>query len=642
MGPAALDWDLLARRARLKDTARRCFNALAPETRRWLRSYADGVNTGLRRSTAGAPQFTAAGVAPGTWRPWTPLALWLSTHLLMGGFPSKLWRGELAERLGPEAVGLFSGDGPGSGGSNGWLLPGDRTRSGAAILAGDPHRIVLAPGVYQQLHVACPEFDVVGLAIPGVPGIAHFGHTGRVAWAITNAMADYQDLYHERLRRRGRGVEALGPDGWRPAKAVTDVVHVSGAAPVEFEAIETERGPVVLGGYDAGWAMSLRRPVTACAALGFDSLPQLLRATSVADVDAAFEGWVEPVNVVMAADTRGGLLHRVAGRVPVRAETNRLWPVPGWEPGHGWTGSWEAPPREPVSGTAVMANQRDLAAPLGVEFAAGHRAARIRELLGGSGNWSAGDMAAIHTDDALPSASALLDPLARLDGLSPAAARLQRRLLRWDRRMDAGNTDATAYALLRAAAVARLAAHPLLAALAAPSSRPALYQPWLAPEPRIALALGNLLSAGGALGIDAADVVRAAAEDAASPAETAAPWGHVHRLSPWSALPSLCESDWPGLSGDHDCVLSVVNVPDAVGRVTRGPVARYVWDLARREDSLWIVPLGASGDPSAPHGRDQLPLWARGELLPVVTDRSELTADSSPARSPSAAESPRP
>ncbi|MGK5643610.1 penicillin acylase family protein, partial [Streptomyces sp. URMC 126] len=78
------------------------------------------------------------------------------------------------------------------------------------------------------IRLACPEFDVVGLAVPGVPGIAHFGHTGRVAWAITNAMADYQDLYRERLRRTGpdgERVEALGPDGWRPAERHVETIE---------------------------------------------------------------------------------------------------------------------------------------------------------------------------------------------------------------------------------------------------------------------------------------------------------------------------------------------------------------------------------------------------------------------------------
>ncbi|MFV2120440.1 penicillin acylase family protein, partial [Streptomyces sp. Act-28] len=81
---------------------------------------------------------------------------------------------------------------------------------------------------------------------------------------------------------------------------------------------------------------------------------------------------------------------------------------------------------------------------------------------------------------------------------------------------------------------------------------------------------------------------------------------------------------WPGLDGDHDCVLSTSSVPGVTDRSARGPAARYVWDLARREDSLWIVPFGASGVPGDPHERDQLPLWLRGELAPVITDWNRL------------------
>ncbi|MDX5565355.1 penicillin acylase family protein, partial [Streptomyces sp. ID05-04B] len=254
LGPDALSWDLLVRRARLDDTARRCFDDLAgrdPETADWTRAYVDGVNEGLREtSRAGrAPEFARVGLEPGRWEPWTPLAVWLATHLLFAGFPAKLWREEAARHLGPEAVGLFATDGPGTSGSNGWLVSGDRTVTGRPVIAGDPHRFVEDPGVYQQIRLACDEFDVVGLAVPGVPGIAHFGHTGTVAWAITNAMADYQDLYRERLRRTGAGVEALGPDGcWRRVARHIELVRVAGEEPVEVEVLETERGPVIAGG----------------------------------------------------------------------------------------------------------------------------------------------------------------------------------------------------------------------------------------------------------------------------------------------------------------------------------------------------------------------------------------------------------
>ncbi|RRR66915.1 penicillin acylase family protein, partial [Streptomyces sp. RP5T] len=250
LGAGALSWDTLARRARLDDTARRCFAALErqdPETAAWVRAYVDGVNEEL--PSASAPEFARVGLAPGRWQPWTPLGVWLGTHILFAGFPAKLWRDEAIRHLGPEAVGLFAADGPDTSGSNGWLVAGARTTTGHAVLAGDPHRYIEDPGVYQQIRLACPEFDVIGLAVPGVPGIAHFGHTGTVAWSITNAMADYQDLYRERLRRTGAGVEALGPDGtWHRAARHTETVEVAGEAPVEIEVIETDRGPVVAGG----------------------------------------------------------------------------------------------------------------------------------------------------------------------------------------------------------------------------------------------------------------------------------------------------------------------------------------------------------------------------------------------------------
>jgi penicillin amidase len=639
LGGSALAWDRFVRRARVDDTARRCFAALEeedPETARWVRAYVDGVNEGLAGGTA--PEFARTGLTPGRWEPWTPLGVWLATHILFAGFPAKLWREQVAAHLGTDAIGLFATDGPGTSGSNGWLVSGERTVTGQAVIAGDPHRWIEDPGVYQQIHLSCPEFDVVGLAVPGVPGIAHFGHTGTVAWAITNAMADYQDLYRERLRRTGAGVEALGPDGvWRRAARHTETVEVAGEEPVEVEVIETARGPVIIGGPEGldgdpadpadpsggPVAISLRYPPRVTADLGFGALLPLLRARRVADVDRAFDRWAEPVNVVQAADTEGGVLHRVAGRVPRRAGTNSLRLVPAWEPGHEWRGWHETPRAGLTDGVAVMANQRGPSGPLGVEFAPPHRADRIAALLAGKERWSAAGMPAIHTDTHLASASSLLDHLGALDDLTPEAAALRDRLLGWDRHMDAGSADAALYAAVRAAVVRRLAADPVFTPLAAHPAYPDVFQPWLALVPRVAFALEHLLRTGDLYGIDRPAAVRAAIEDlAAQP--PAGVWGDTHRLAPWRALEPERPYDEPALSGDHDCVLCTSGVPGLTDRAARGPAARYVWDLARRDDSRWVVPLGASGVPGSPHHRDQLPLWLAGDLVPVVTDWTRL------------------
>ncbi|MEU2368528.1 penicillin acylase family protein [Streptomyces pseudogriseolus] len=644
LGAGALSWDVLVRRARVADTARRCLTRLEeddPETADWLRAYVTGVNQGLDGHDA--PEFTRAGIRPGRWEPWTPLAVWLSAHLLFAGFPAKLWRDHAAACLGADAVGLFATDGPGTSGSNGWLVAGERTVTGQAILAGDPHRFIEDPGVYQQIRLSCPEFDVVGLAVPGVPGIAHFGHTGTVAWAITNAMADYQDLYRERLRRTGAGIEALGPDGvWRRAARHTETVEVAGEEPVEVEVVETGRGPVVVGGPEGldgtvpepgepPLAVALRYPPRVTGDLGFGALLPLLRARRVADVDRAADLWAEPVNVVLAADTEGGTLHRVAGRVPVRSAAHRVRLVPAWEPGHAWHGWHETPRAGLDDGVAVMANQRGPAAPLGVEFAPPHRADRIAALLARRHRWSAADMAAIHTDTHLASAAPLLDHLAALDtpgapGLTGPAAALRERLLAWDRHMDAGSADAAAFAALRGAVVRRLAAEPALAAAAAPPPYPEVFRPWLALVPRVGFALEHLLAAEDLFGIDRPAVVRAALEEVAA-APPAGVWGDTHRLAPWRALPPETPREEPGLSGDHDCVLCTSAVPGLTDLAARGPAARYVWDLARREDSRWVVPHGASGRPGSPHHRDQQPLWLAGDLAPVVTDWAQLTKE---------------
>ncbi|MER6994240.1 penicillin acylase family protein [Streptomyces sp. NPDC000410] len=656
LGTEAVAWDRFVRQARLEDTARRCYEALDEDTRVWVSAYVDGVDAGLAEGAAAAPEFAAAGLVPGSWRPWTPLAVWLSTHILFAGFPTKLWREEVARRLGDEAIDLFATDGPGTSGSNGWLVTGARTRSGAPLIAGDPHRFIEDPGVYQQIHLVCPDFDVVGLAVPGVPGLAHFGHTGGVAWAITNAMADYQDLYRERLRRTADGIQALGPDGWHPATHHTETIEVAGGEPVEIDVIETRRGPVIIGaapdaagaaegrgtsghsapgshpaaaasGASVARAISLRYVPRVTADLGFAAIPALLRARTVADVDRAYERWVEPVNVVQAADTAGGLLHRTAGRVPVRNHENRMRVVDAWEEGHEWQGWHEPMPRAEVEDVAVMANARALAAPLGVEFAPPHRAQRIRELLRGAASWTAPEMATVHTDTHLASAKPLLELVAELKGLAPEAAELRERLLCWDRRMDADSTVAAVYAAVRSAVVRRIAAHPELAALAGPLPYPAVFQPWLVPVVKVAYALEGLLTTRLLPGIDRAAIVRAAVEEvAAEPPE--ATWGELHRLAPWQALPGVvANEEWPGLPGDHDCVLSTSSVPGLTDLSARGPAARYVWDLERRENSLWVVPLGARGVPGDAHHRDQLPLWLRGELIPVITDFDKLTEE---------------
>lgn len=617
VGPAELAWDRFARRVRLDDTARRCYERLDPDTRRWVGAYVDGVNSGLAEGAAAAPEFAATGTAPEPWHPWSPLGVFLVQHVLFSTFPNKLWHAHVARTLGPEAAGLFAVEGPASSGSNAWALPADPATGRGPLIAGDPHRLLELPGVYQQVRLACPEFDVVGLAFPGVPGVPHFGHTGHVAWAVTNAMADYQDLYRERLRRDGDRVLVRDADGWTPAARHVEEIEVRGGAPETVEVIETPCGPVIDHDRVTGDAIALRTPSRVEARLGFEALLPLLRARHTGDVAEALRHWVEPVNSVLAADTGGSVRRLVAGLVPVRDERCRREPVPAWEPAYRWRGDYLPLVDEPVDGVAVCANDRreDVAAH-GADFAPPHRARRIRELLA-----QGADASTVHTDDRLP-AGPLYRLLDRLDPgrLDEPARALLLRLRGWDRAMAAGSAGAGAYAAWRAALARRLRVHPRLCALDEPCGFDELFAPWTDPAARIGLALDHLATA---LGADLAEpAAEALAEVAAGPAP--GEWGSRHLLHPvhLGVAPAITDAVTAmrrrvALGGDTDCVLATSSVPGISDACWRGPVARYVWDLTDRAASRWIVPFGASGRLDEPHFADQLTHWAAGTLIPV-------------------------
>ncbi|GAB2462521.1 hypothetical protein GCM10027187_33310 [Streptosporangium sandarakinum] len=622
LGPAHVPWDRFARRARLDDTARRCFQRLLPETRRWIEAYVDGVNDALPH--ADAPEFGAAGCAPDPWRPWSPLGVFLVQHILFSTFPNKLWRAHVSATLGPGAGDLFAMEGPAGAGSNAWAVAGDPGAGRPTVIAGDPHRVLELPGIYQQVRLSCPEFDVAGLAFPGVPGVPHFGHAGPVAWAVTNAMADYQDLYRERLRRRDGRIEVREADGWTAVPHHVERIAVRGGDPVEVEIIETARGPVIDVDRTTGEAISLRTPTRVDGDLGFDALLPLLRARRAGDVAEALRDWVEPVNSVLVADDTGTVLRLVAGRVPIRDDRCRDEPVPGWDPRYRWHAGYAPMPSAVVPDVEVHANDRRAGdnAELGRDFAPPHRARRIRALLA-----DGAPAGTVHTDT-LADHAALLSLLRRLPArrLSPAGAILRDRLLAWSGRMDADSADAGAFAAWRAALARRLAEEPALRPLRAPSAFDELFAPWTDPATRVGLALDGLVTGLPRLGGDPLPPAAAALDEVAAGPEPDA-WGERHLLHPvhLGADPAVGAAVAAlrarvRLAGDNDAVLATDSVPGVSDVCRRGPVARYVWQVGDRAASRWIVPFGSSGRAGDPHFLDQSAHWAAGDLIPLEGD----------------------
>jgi penicillin amidase len=669
-GRQAVAFDAFTRRCGLPDAARREYEALTVAGRAVLDAYAEGVNAYLDLERALPTDLALAGVRPERWSPWDCNAVFLVRHVVFANWQKKLWRWRVAQTMGVEALAalerddqpvalvvppgeieepfcldpdhcVIPGAGLDDGGSNAWALAGARTASGKPLLAGDPHRTVEVPGVYVQNHLACDEFDAIGLAFAGVPGMPHFGHNEFVAWAVTNAYGDYQDLY----------VELLDAE---VAPSRVEVISVRDADDVTISCYETAHGPVVFGDPASGEVLAMQSTALVQPSSGLGVLAPMLHTRTVGELREVMRDWVDPVNNFVSADVHGTIAYQTVGMIPQRSAANAWGPVPGWTGNHEWGEAirYDELPScvDPPRGAIVTANQRIVGAAYPHHLSDGYsrpdRAARIWARLDALTGATAKDMAGIHRD-----VLSLRAPVwaTRLGSLSPSESIEQAALalLRdWDGTMAADSSAAAVYMVVRDSVCRRLVHVPGLAELRAPypGEPPGAFVPptlrlWPALSPLLALDDTRFLPPGESWD----DVLAAALADAVALLRTRFGddpstwrWGALHVSAPAHPL-SGANPEWASrldpptveMAGEWDTVFASSHAAGMSFAVTGASVARYVFDLSDWDASGWIVPLGAHGDSASPYFADQREDWAAGELVSMRYSWSDIEAHTS-------------
>jgi penicillin amidase len=687
-GAGAVPFDAFTRRCGLARAARREYEALSAEGRSVLDAFAAGVNAYLALARPLPTDLTLAGITPDPWEPWDCNAVFLVRHVVFANWQKKLWRARVARTLGvagaaraeaddravplvvppggtapPFALepdwfkpvlealaaleaadpGLIAASGPGAAegrgggpgdrddgaGSNAWVLAGHRTASGFPLLAGDPHRHVEVPGVYVQNHLACDEFDAIGLAFVGVPGFPHFGHNAEVAWCVTNAYGDYQDLFVERF------------DPPREPDRI-EVIDVRGAAPVTVECFETRHGPVVFGDPATGTAIAMQSTALAAPSSGLEVLAPMLRARDADELCEVMRDWIDPVNNFLCADRDGTVRYQTVGLIPRRSIANACGPVPGWTGAHEWQDPipFEELPsvRNPDGGVIVTANQRIVGPEYPYHLSDGYsrpdRAERIVERLAALERATVDDMAAIHGDVVSRRAPIWVDRLGALDPVDPYEEAAVVLLRDWDGTMRVDSAAAAVFMVVRDAVCRRLAHGPAFAGLREPirDEPPGAFVP---PAQRLWPVMSAHLAADDATLLPPGEswdsVLRAALADAVALLRVRFGddpgtwrWGSLHVSAPVHPLSGV-HPEWEGrldpppveMPGEWDTVFATAHATGAGFAVTSASVARYVFDLSDWDASRWVVPLGASGECTSPHFADQRTRWAAGELIPM-------------------------
>ncbi|MGY6555816.1 MAG: penicillin acylase family protein [Wenzhouxiangella sp.] len=228
VGPAALELDIVHRgfgfARRIEDDPPR----LDPDTARLIEAYVSGINARMDSGQRLPPEFLLLRHQP---RPWTVEDV-LAVSYYQTFFPLTLVQqvrdafGAISESFGPEAGDwlqtLTDWGLPTvprarmTEASNTWVVAPERSASGAALHASDPHlEFDIAPGLWYAAGIHSAEgLNVLGVTAPGLPFVA-MGHNGQIAWAFTVAPVDLFDLYRM-ARDPDDPMRVRGPDGWLP------------------------------------------------------------------------------------------------------------------------------------------------------------------------------------------------------------------------------------------------------------------------------------------------------------------------------------------------------------------------------------------------------------------------------------------
>ena len=679
LGPVTVGHDKFLRLLGLHRAARASVAALDPAAREALDAYASGVNAYMAtHEGALAPELALLRVDPDPWSAADTVA-WLKVMALhlSGNWREEALRAAMTARLGPEMAASFfpgtpadapviidearGGDllalagllrellPPSGNGSNNWVVDGRHTASGRPLLANDPHLGLSIPAAWYLAHLEAPGLRVAGATLPGLP-LVIVGANERLAWGVTNAGPDTQDLFIERLAPDDPG-RYLTPEGTEPFAVREETIGVRLADDERVVMLETRHGPVLTGIREEAGFPSSRGEAVALAWTMLrddDRSVEAGLALHVArdwnDFVASGRAYAGPMQNIVYADRRGNIGLLSPALVPIRKSGEGLLPAEGWTGEADWIGHipYDDLPRllNPGTGIIATANDRpvgdDYPYLLGHRWQPGYRSGRIREVLRGGGGHDLESFAALQRDTRSAFAAALLPTALDAEPRTDDGRGLQGRLRGWDGDMAAELVAPTVFhAWYRE--FTRLIYEDDLGEL----FRDAW---WFRPTFVLALAEtdphGWCANAGTGEDTTCRDLAgmafdRAAAFLAERFGRDAAAWawGDVHALrlrhrlfGPAPVLGGLTGVDAP-LGGGRYTVATAGYVFDSDERAfetVHGPALRAVVDMAEPVTGYFVVLPGQSANPFSPYYDNMVDRWLANDPIAIPFDRDRI------------------
>jgi len=308
-------------------------------------------------------------------------------------------------------------------------------------------------------------YNFRGFSLPGVPGIL-IGHNDRIAWGLTDAAFDAEDVFIERINPQDPNQYEVN-GGWVDMEIRREEIIVRGwDEPVVIFVRSTRNGVVAsdfmvdqdtfsysgeeLNLFALSYAWTALQPVRS-----IEAVLEVVRAQNwnefyeaLRHFDAGKQNW-------LYADVDGNIGYIMPGKVPIRAGGDGSLPVPGWNDDYIWTGfiPYDEMPRtfNPEQGFIATANNpqvryEDYPYIINTSQYRGQRAQRITDMIQNDPDGiSLEDMMIIQTDNKSLSALEVIPYLKELSFDNQELTVARDRLLTWDAQMKMDSPEAALY-----------------------------------------------------------------------------------------------------------------------------------------------------------------------------------------------------
>lgn len=225
-------------------------------------------------------------------------------------------------------------------GSNNWAIAPERSATGHAMVASDPHLPLNAPSIFWPVSLdvkaskggdASQDLSVSGVAFPGIPGII-LGHNAHIAWGATVAGYDVSDAYAEELTDDGTAVVFNGQKV--ALETIEEVIQIQSKEPYTYKVqVVPHHGPLLpvikpdhtVAPLDPKQGAISIRWTGLEATREVEAVFSLLRAKDVDEARAALSLFGVGAQNWMLADTSGSILWTSHANVPVRDKPAFQW-----------------------------------------------------------------------------------------------------------------------------------------------------------------------------------------------------------------------------------------------------------------------------------------------------------------------------